>query len=176
MHGVSSNGLMISARTISAEETRALAAALAEVVVPGDLVVLSGDLGAGKTAFCQGFGSALGVTGPITSPTFTLHHRYRGRVEVNHIDVYRFDQLDEVVDLGLAELLDSDAVTVIEWGDTIRPALPADYLEVALELGDEDDERTVTLRPVGARWLARTRVLGEIAARWPVTATEAGAC
>jgi tRNA threonylcarbamoyladenosine biosynthesis protein TsaE len=173
---------MISARTTSAEETRALAAALADYVVPGDLVVLSGDLGAGKTAFCQGFGMALGVTAPITSPTFTLHHRYRGRVELNHIDVYRFDQLDEVVDLALAELLDSDAVTVIEWGDTIRPALPADYLEVSLQLGEEDDERSVTFRFVGARWLARARVIGEVAARWPVPSPDApgppegGAC
>jgi tRNA threonylcarbamoyladenosine biosynthesis protein TsaE len=141
--------------TQSVDQTRAVAAALADLCGPGDLILLSGDLGAGKTAFCQGFGRAAGVRTPITSPTFTLHHRYEGRVPVHHLDMYRIDQIEETVELGLGELLDSGGITLIEWGDTIRPALPADYLEVALELGDRDDDRIMRIRVVGRRWAER---------------------
>ncbi|MCP3911963.1 MAG: tRNA (adenosine(37)-N6)-threonylcarbamoyltransferase complex ATPase subunit type 1 TsaE [Actinomycetia bacterium] len=141
--------------------TQAIAAAVAELAVPGDLVILCGDLGAGKTAFTQGFGAALGVTDRITSPTFTIHSVYEGRLTLNHLDVYRFDQIEEVADLGLFELLDGDTVTVIEWGDTIIAALPPDYLEISIgfpapdapEAGD--DARVLTFRFVGSKWSAR---------------------
>ena len=160
--------------TQSVDETKAVAAALAELCGPGDLILLSGDLGAGKTAFCQGFGRAAGVQTPITSPTFTLHHRYDGRVPVHHLDVYRIDQIEETVELGLGELLDSGGITLIEWGDTIRPALPADYLEVSLELGDQDDDRIMRIRVVGRRWAARFERL-EALLREAATMAEGGA-
>jgi tRNA threonylcarbamoyladenosine biosynthesis protein TsaE len=156
---------MIRLRTRSADETQAVAAAVAGVVVPGDLLVLVGGLGAGKTAFTQGFGRAVGVTEPITSPTFTLANRYQGRIEVNHLDVYRLEQLEEAQDLGLHELIDGDGVTLIEWGDAIAPVLGVDFLEVRLELGRDDDERSIELTPSG-RWAARTRALGEAVATW----------
>lgn len=152
--------------TGAAEETREVAATISGFVRPGDLLLLSGDLGAGKTTFCQGFGRALGVTTPITSPTFTLHHRYRGRLEMHHLDAYRLEELDEVADLGLAELLDCGGVTLIEWGENILPALPADYLDVAMRLGEGDDDRVVELRPVGRAWSPRMRALGEALARF----------
>jgi tRNA threonylcarbamoyladenosine biosynthesis protein TsaE len=126
------------ARTTSATETQQLAAALAALVQPGDLVVLAGDLGAGKTTFTQGFGRALGVTEPITSPTFTLAQQYEGRLRVHHLDVYRLEQLAEVAELGLSELLDDGGVVLIEWGDAILGVLPGDYLEVRLTYGDRD--------------------------------------
>jgi tRNA threonylcarbamoyladenosine biosynthesis protein TsaE len=151
--------VLIRAATSSVGQTRDLAAAVAELARPGDLLLLVGDLGAGKTAFVQGFGAALGVTEPITSPTFTLARRYDGRLELNHLDVYRLEQVEETLDLGLPELLDGPSVTLVEWGDTILPALPADYLEVQLTFGDGDDDRVVQLRPVGPRWGARTRAL-----------------
>lgn len=147
--------------TKSAAGTRAVAAALAERALAGDLLLLTGDLGAGKTTFCQGFGAALGVSSPITSPTFTLHHRYEGRLVMHHLDVYRLEQLDETIELGLAELLDADAVTLIEWGDTIRPVLAPDYLEISLELGSGDEDRQLRLSFVGARWLARRPAVAE---------------
>lgn len=149
----------------SPDRTRAVAAALAELCRPGDLLVLTGDLGAGKTAFCQGFGAALGVRSPITSPTFTLHHRYEGRLVMHHLDVYRIEQLDETVELGLEELFESGGVTLIEWGDTIRPALPAQYLELSLELGEGDDDRLIRIGSVGDGWADRMAALIEGLAR-----------
>jgi tRNA threonylcarbamoyladenosine biosynthesis protein TsaE len=156
----------ISARTRSVDETRALGAALAQLTVAGDLLLLAGDLGAGKTALVQGFGRALGVDEPITSPTFTLAQRYEGARVVHHLDVYRLDQLHEVLDLGLPELLDEGGIVLVEWGEAVEPVVPADYLEVRLVYGDGDDERIVTLRPVGPRWTARRQALTEAATPW----------
>ena len=147
---------MYSLRTDSVEGTRSVAAAIAELACPGDVVLLAGELGAGKTAFAQGFGRALGVIQPITSPTFVLARDYdEGRLPLHHLDVYRLEQIDEVLDLALPELLDGPSVTLIEWGDAILPALPGEYLEVRLEYGDGDDERVIGVHAVGARWLRR---------------------
>jgi tRNA threonylcarbamoyladenosine biosynthesis protein TsaE len=160
---------MFRLRTDSVDATRALAAALAELTQGGDLIVLAGDLGAGKTAFAQGFGQGLGIDDQITSPTFTLARQYEGRLRLHHLDVYRFDATAEIHDVGLAELLDDpDAVTVIEWGDAILPALPSDLLELRLTLGDGDDDRNVEMRLVGHRWAARQRALTTALAPWLV--------
>ncbi len=157
---------MIQARTTSTEQTAALAAALAEMATSGDLIVLSGDLGAGKTAFAKGFGAALDVTEPITSPTFTLVREYQGRLKMYHLDVYRLEQIEEALDLGLAELLDDDAVTLVEWGEAILPALPPEYLEVRLELGEDDDERLLELVMIGRRWAARSVGIARAVSPW----------
>jgi tRNA threonylcarbamoyladenosine biosynthesis protein TsaE len=157
---------VIIAFTASADETRQLAASVAELTRAGDLILLAGDLGAGKTTFAKGFGGALGVTEPITSPTFTLVSQYQGRLELNHVDVYRLDQVEEVLDLGLAEMLDDGGVTLIEWGDTIIPALPADFLEIRLRIGEGDDDRVVEVQLVGARWSARSRALSTALRPW----------
>ncbi len=152
------------ARTTSVDQTRAMARDLAALAQPGDLLLLAGDLGAGKTAFAQGFGAGLGVTEPITSPTFTLAQQYDGRLRMHHVDVYRLDQMAEVLDLGLSELLDDEGVVLIEWGDAILPALPNDYLEVRLTFGAGDDERLVSLQRVGPSWRARDRALASLIA------------
>jgi len=156
----------IVATTTSVDATRDLGAAVAGLARPGDLIVLAGDLGAGKTAFVQGFGRALGVQERITSPTFTLVHVYEGRLPIHHLDVYRLDQMYEALDLGLPEMLDDGSVVLIEWGDAILPVLPHDLLDVRLTLGEGDDDRTVTARPVGPRWSARSRALTEALAPW----------
>jgi tRNA threonylcarbamoyladenosine biosynthesis protein TsaE len=163
---------VIIAFTSSAKESSLLAAAIAELVRAGDLILLAGDLGAGKTTFAQGFGAALGITDRITSPTFTLVNQYRGRLELNHLDVYRLDQVEEVLDLGLAEMLDEGGVTLIEWGDTVIPALPADYLEVRLRLGEGDDDRVFEIQLVGPRWSARSRALNTVLRPWLGEAAE----
>jgi tRNA threonylcarbamoyladenosine biosynthesis protein TsaE len=141
------------AHTGSVDETRTLAAALADLARPGDIVV-------------HGFGRGLGVSEPITSPTFTLARQYDGRLLLHHLDVYRLEQIDEVFDVGLPELLDEGAVTLIEWGDAILTALPADFLEVRLTFGDGDDDRVLALRVVGPTWAARNRAVRATVAPW----------
>lgn len=157
---------MVRVTTSSADATAALASAVAGLLRGGDLVVLCGDLGAGKTVFSKAVGAALGVTDAMTSPTFTLVRSYEGRVRVHHLDVYRLDEPDEVTDLGLAELLDDAAVTLIEWGDRLRGLLPADSLEVRLDLGEGDDERLVHFSPSGRSWAARLVALERAVAPW----------
>ena len=156
---------MIEVVTHSADDTRELAGQLAGVARRGDLVLLAGDLGAGKTTFTQGFGRALGVEERIVSPTFNLVRTYDGRLPLVHADVYRLDHLQEIVDLGLPEMLD-DAVTLVEWGDVAAQALPADFLEARLELGAEDDDRRITLRVVGPSWAGRLAQVEDAVAKW----------
>jgi tRNA threonylcarbamoyladenosine biosynthesis protein TsaE len=173
---------MIFARTSSAAQTKELAASLAELARPGDLILLAGDLGAGKTAFTQGYGAALGIDDLITSPTFTLVNTYEGRLELNHLDVYRLEAMGEVLDLGVPEMLDDGGVTVIEWGDAVAPALPADYLEIRFSFietdptGATDDVRILELVPVGPRWSASIRAVAAAVAPWvhEPTAEETG--
>ncbi|HMC42596.1 MAG TPA: tRNA (adenosine(37)-N6)-threonylcarbamoyltransferase complex ATPase subunit type 1 TsaE [Acidimicrobiales bacterium] len=157
---------MITALTKSPEDTRELAGALAPLSRAGDVVLLAGELGTGKTVFAQGFGRALGIQEPITSPSFTLVRIYPGRVRLVHADVYRLDHLQEVVDLALLELVDEGAVALVEWGDVAAPALSPDFLEVGLEWGAGEDERRISLRTVGHAWLARQGALSAALGRW----------
>jgi tRNA threonylcarbamoyladenosine biosynthesis protein TsaE len=145
--------------TSSAEQTRALGRALAEVLRPGDVVVLAGDVGAGKTTFAQGVALGLGVTEPVTSPTFTIVHGYNGRIPLAHVDVYRLESIGELHDLGFEEVIDDARVTLVEWGDMVAQALPTERLQVRLELGGDDDERFVTFASHGARWRERLPAL-----------------
>jgi len=159
--------MTLVARTDSVEATRELGAALAELAEPGDLILLAGDLGAGKTAFTQGFGRGLGIEERITSPTFTLAREYDGgRLLLHHIDVYRLEQLEDIFDVGLPELLDDGGAILVEWGDVVAPAMPPDFLEVRMAFGDGDDDRLLVFVPTGSRWQARTRLLGDVLSRW----------
>ena len=150
---------MLSVQTSSVAETQEFAARVASQCQPGDLIVLIGDLGAGKTAFTQGLGRALGVAERITSPTFTLAQRYEGRLTLHHLDVYRIEQLEDSLDLAIPELLEGDTVTVMEWGDRLAPILPANYLELRIVFGAGDDDRTIDIRCVGEAWASRTAPL-----------------
>ena len=139
--------------TVSPEETRILGAALAPSLVPGDVISLSGDLGAGKTVLVQGLGRAMGVRAPVTSPTFTLVHEYEGRFPIIHLDVYRLDHFQEVLDLGFEELMQPEAILLVEWGEAVAPLLPPRYLDIELRQVDDDpNARVVTFRPHGAGW------------------------
>lgn len=140
----------------TADDMRALGTRIARLAQPGDLIVLTGDLGAGKTTLVQGIGAGLGVTGPVVSPTFVIARVHRdGRVPLVHVDAYRLGSVEEVDDLDLDAALE-DSVTVVEWGEGLVEDLAADRLEVRLERSaDESDEtRRVTLTGVGARWSA----------------------
>lgn len=144
-------------RARTAEETRALGAALARLLRAGDLVVLTGELGAGKTTLTQGLAEGLGVRGPVTSPTFVLsrvHPSLRGGPALVHVDAYRLGAPAEVDDLDLDASL-PDAVTVVEWGAGLVEQLSADRLEVRLRrpaVEGDGEEREVELRAVGSRW------------------------
>lgn len=157
---------MIKASTKSADDTREMASQLASVSRPADVILLSGDLGAGKTTFAQGFGRGLGVAGPIVSPTFTLVRTYPGRLTLVHCDAYRLNNLQEVEDLGLPELLESGGVALVEWGEVVAPALPADFLEIDMDFGQTDDDRIYRLRPVGPAWTARWLSVETATSRW----------
>jgi tRNA threonylcarbamoyladenosine biosynthesis protein TsaE len=151
--------------TRSVDETRQVGARLGEALLgPGDLVVLAGPLGSGKTAFAQGVARGLGVTDPVVSPTFTIVREYSGRVPLAHVDLYRLERLQELHDLGFDEILD-DRVTLVEWGDAAGPVLPADRLEVRLEMpGHHEQEREIRLAAHGEAWQRRARQLGELLA------------
>ena len=157
---------MIDLVTKSADDTRAAAAELAPLARAGDLLVLAGDLGSGKTAFVQGFARGLGVEEQVTSPAFVLVRTYDAPLPLVHLDVYRLEHMQELVDLGIAELLDDGAVTVIEWGDVVAPALPADFLEIRFDVGESEDERRLVLRSVGPSWPPRLARLRRALDRW----------
>jgi tRNA threonylcarbamoyladenosine biosynthesis protein TsaE len=130
---------MLQLRASSLSDTHAIAGALAALVREGDIIVLSGEMGAGKTAFAQGFGRALGVSEPITSPTFTLVHSYDcGKLTMHHADLYRLDRTTEVADLALAELAEFHGVVLVEWGD-VADASFGDHLVVHLDAEIDPD-------------------------------------
>jgi tRNA threonylcarbamoyladenosine biosynthesis protein TsaE len=132
------------------EETQAAGARLAETLAPGDVVALTGELGAGKTCFTQGLARGLGVTARAVSPTFVLVNEYRGRLPVHHVDAYRTTSLTELLDLGLEELFSGDGVTVVEWADKLRPLLPPRTIHVHIEgVGDEPRRITIRRPPAG---------------------------
>ncbi|MGX5656935.1 tRNA (adenosine(37)-N6)-threonylcarbamoyltransferase complex ATPase subunit type 1 TsaE [Geodermatophilus nigrescens] len=136
------------------DDTRALGAALAAVVEPGDLLVLTGPLGAGKTALTQGLGAALGVTEPVTSPTFVIARVHRGgRLPLVHVDAYRLGSVADVDDLDL-DASTEESVTVVEWGAGLVERLTDEHLELRLDRRD-DDVRTAVLVPSGAGWERR---------------------
>lgn len=124
-------------RAASLADTHAIATALAGLTRVGDIIVLAGDMGAGKTAFAQGFGRALGITEPITSPTFTLVHSYPcpGKVTLHHADIYRLESTGDVDELALSELAEFDGIVLVEWGDVAAAGF-GDHLEV--RLGNDD--------------------------------------
>jgi tRNA threonylcarbamoyladenosine biosynthesis protein TsaE len=141
----------------SPSATALIAAQVAELARIGDIIVLAGEMGSGKTAFAQGFGRALGITEPITSPTFTLVHSYQvGKITLLHADLYRLDRTTEVADLAFAELAEFGGIVLIEWGDVVNSAF-GEHLEVHVEFGDDDDDqaRRITFSAVGETWRAR---------------------
>ncbi|HEX6754751.1 MAG TPA: tRNA (adenosine(37)-N6)-threonylcarbamoyltransferase complex ATPase subunit type 1 TsaE [Mycobacteriales bacterium] len=139
----------------TAEDTAALGRALAGVLEAGDLVVLAGPLGAGKTVLVQGVGAGLGVPGRVTSPTFVLARVHRGgRLPLVHVDAYRLGSVEEVDDLDLdADLASS--VTVVEWGSGLVEQLADAHLLVRLTRAEDSEERTAVLEPAGGTWAER---------------------
>lgn len=139
-----------------AESMQELGRRLATLLRPGDLVLASGDLGAGKTTLTQGIGEGLGVEGPVVSPTFVISHIHRATgagPDLVHVDAYRLHSWAEVEDLDLDATMPT-SVTLIEWGETIAENLSEDRLELAIvrSVDPEDETRTVEMVGVGRRW------------------------
>ena len=124
--------------TTSPAETEQVGEGLARELRPGDVVALSGELGAGKTCLVRGIARGLGVTQLVSSPTFVLVNQYAGRVPVFHVDAYRMATLGEALDVGFDEHVEGDGVALIEWADRLGPLLPGGMMHVRVEgLGDE---------------------------------------
>jgi tRNA threonylcarbamoyladenosine biosynthesis protein TsaE len=141
-------------------DTRAFGTRLAEILRPGDLIVLTGPLGAGKTALVQGIGAGLRVEGRVVSPTFVIARVHRGTVPMVHVDAYRLKSLAEVDDLDL-DVDVADAVTVVEWGAGLVEQLTDARLEIALSRAEDCEERTARLEPHGGDWAQRLAMLDQ---------------
>jgi tRNA threonylcarbamoyladenosine biosynthesis protein TsaE len=134
------NEFQVRIDTCSVEETQRLARLIGENIQHPLVIGLTGDLGAGKTAFVQGLARGLGVSDQyyVTSPTFTLINEYPARLKFYHIDLYRISEIDEIYDLGMDELLHSGGVVAIEWADKFSDILPGEKLEIKIETVDAD--------------------------------------
>jgi tRNA threonylcarbamoyladenosine biosynthesis protein TsaE len=161
-----------SVQTVAAEDTREVGDALSSLLRARDTVVLTGELGAGKTTLAQGVARGLGVEDTVNSPTFTLVKEYRGILDVAHVDVYRLDRVQDVVDLGLDELGGGEAVLLVEWGDTIEELLAPDRLHVELNPTDPSgtsDARTIAMTGHGSSWDERWPALEAALKPWSAT-------
>ena len=132
--------MLVELASASASETERIAGVLASRLVPGDLVTVSGELGSGKTTFVRGACRALGVSSPVTSPTFTIAHRYDGTIAVSHLDLYRFAGVS-AAEWGDLEPYFEDAIVFVEWPEAGAAALPAPRVEVVLEHAGGDGRR-----------------------------------
>ena len=158
--------MRIELRAETADDTRSVGEAFAELLRPRDAVILTGELGAGKTTLVQGIARGLGVTDRVVSPTFTLVREYHGRLEVAHVDVYRLERIQDVMDLGLEELGDGEAVLLVEWGDAVEEVLPADHVTIELTGAEDDDARRLVFTPGGRTWVERWEHLEQAMSPW----------
>lgn len=131
--------------THSPQETEALAAALSEQLGGGEVLAFFGGMGMGKTAFTRGLAAGLSVIDEVSSPTFALVNEYRGRLTVQHFDMYRVESWDDLYSTGFFDYLDTDCVLVIEWSENIENALPDDAIRITIEQGTAPDERKITI-------------------------------
>lgn len=162
---------MIDLQSRSVADTYGIAGAIASIVRPRDVIVLAGEMGAGKTAFTVGFTRALGVSedDQVSSPTFTLVHSYNsGRIPVLHADLYRLNSLGEVADLGLREQVDLGAVALIEWGNVAAEVIGESLTIELLHDEDDDDARNITISVEGHGWDSRWDKLRESLRHWSI--------
>lgn len=135
----------------SPKATQRLGSCLAPLLAAGDVIVLSGDLGAGKTCFTQGLAQGLGCTDHVTSPTFVILHQLGGRLPLYHFDLYRIETVREFLELGLEEILYGNGVCVLEWGDKFGGELPSDRLALSFNF-ESDTARRIEASVSGERW------------------------
>ena len=144
---------MIRLTAHSTDDTRGIAQAIAKLVRAGDMIVLIGEMGSGKTTFSQHFAHALGVTEPVTSPTFNLLHNYAGgRLQLHHADLYRLERTGELDDLGLTELQEAGGVMLVEWGDVVGDALGTGLVVKLVAPDNAASEDSVSMRQIEIDW------------------------
>jgi tRNA threonylcarbamoyladenosine biosynthesis protein TsaE len=148
------------------EDTMAVGEAVASLLREGDAIALTGELGAGKTTFVRGAARALGFDGAVASPTFTLVREYQGRVRVYHVDVYRLDRVQDVLDLGLDEMVAEGGVLLVEWGDAVEGLLPDDHLLAEITLMGDRDARRIVVTGMGPSWATRWERLERLTEAW----------
>ncbi len=146
------------------EETEKFGLFLGENLRPGDVVCLNGDLGAGKTTLTKSIAKGLGIHDYVTSPTFTIVNEYYGKTDLYHIDTYRLDDKIDVDYLGFDEYFYSDGVTIVEWAEKIRDALPEEYMEINIK--SHDDKRDLDINYVGNRFDELKEKLDESFGNW----------
>ena len=142
-------------KVYSVDDTTKLGIKLGKLLKPGDIICLTGDLGTGKTHITKGIAKGLDINDNITSPTFTIVNEYEsGRLKLNHFDVYRVSDPDEIYAIGFDDYIFSDAVSIIEWANYIEDILPKEYLHIHIEknLDNGENFRTITLTPYGERY------------------------
>ena len=144
---------MIRLTAHSTDDTREIASAIVMLVRSGDMIVLIGEMGSGKTTFSQHFAHALGITEPVTSPTFNLLHNYAGgRLKLHHADLYRLERTGELDDLGLTELQEAGGVMLVEWGDVVGDALGTGLIVKLAANENADTEDSVSIRQIDIDW------------------------
>ncbi len=161
----------LAVRTRSATETTSLGSRIGAILRPGEVLLLCGDLGTGKTTFVQGLAQGLDIATRPRSPTFTMVHTYDGgKYPLVHADLYRLESSTEVLSLGLEELFEPPAVAVVEWGEKATPIVGDHYLELGFSYGEgdddsEDDTRNIRFLPFG-RWRERMSDLSDAVRSW----------
>lgn len=134
------------------EQTYKLGEYLGKVLQQGDIICLTGDLGAGKTAFTKGIGMGLDIKEFITSPTYTIINEYDGRISLFHFDVYRLEGVEEMYELGYEEYFFGDGAVVIEWADIVKEIIPQERLWITILRGKEEDTREIMFDASGERY------------------------
>jgi tRNA threonylcarbamoyladenosine biosynthesis protein TsaE len=136
----------------SAEQTNELGEHLGRMLQQGDIICLTGDLGAGKTAFTKGIGTGLDIKEFITSPTYTIINEYEGRIPLFHFDVYRLEGVDEMYELGYEEYFFGDGAVVVEWADLVKDIIPQERLWITILRGKEENSREILFDASGTRY------------------------
>lgn len=150
---------MLTWQSHSEEQTYQFGKWIGANVQSGDIILLFGSLGSGKTVLSRGIAHGAGVSGRITSPTFTLMNTYLGRIPVYHFDIYRLNEPDELFDLDYEEYLFGNGVSIVEWPERLGYLLPEEYLKIFISRLQEENHRNIKLEPKGNRYTALEEVL-----------------
>ncbi|SNX53093.1 tRNA (adenosine(37)-N6)-threonylcarbamoyltransferase complex ATPase subunit type 1 TsaE [Thermoanaerobacterium sp. RBIITD] len=144
--------MKIKIATKNAKETENLGVKLGKLLKKGDIVLLSGNLGTGKTVLTKGIAKGMGILDYVTSPTFMIVNEHMGNTPLYHFDVYRIEDYTELYDIGYEEYFYGNGVCVIEWPEKIKPLIPKEYLYVHIDSGSTDDERVIEIAPCGKKY------------------------